>query len=252
MYDMIAQKQTELARCMPKDPEFSAWLVQSDLWSWAYSFLRIQGERVSKSSVVAALSGQLKDDVPLSLYAFLSRYKGVYQDMKTSLAMGLNLDLRMLNRWAGMLTGRDDSVPEKTLYRSNNPIIYEWELIPVHFREIKEELSSVLRTAAAAKHPADPLDKAAYVHLEIDRLYPYGEDTALVSSAALLYELMQLGLPAPELSVGDVEYNKMIAKYAEDRNRSAFTDMLSRSVYNRLEAVLTLARQAKDAEEGKI
>ena len=153
MYEMIKQKQSELAACMPQSPEFVSWLQQSDLWCWLYSFLRIQGEKVSKNSIVAAFSGELKDDIPLSLYAFVKNYKDVYQDMKTSLAMGDTLSLKMLNRWAGMLLDKDDAVPEETLYRTRNPIVYEWGLIPVHFREIREELTGVLKAAAAAKTP---------------------------------------------------------------------------------------------------
>ncbi len=249
MYGMILQKKKELQGCMPQNPEFRTWIEQSDIWCWAYSLLRVQGQRISKDIVVATQAAQLRDDIPLSLYAFVNNCKDAYFDMRTSIAMGDRLDLRMLNRWAGMLLGKSSLEPEKTLYRTNNPIVYEWELIPVHFRELRDELSAVLRTAAQAKDPEDPLDVAAYVHLEIDRLYPYGEDTTSVSFAALVYMLLKLGLPVPELSVGDIEYNKMIAKYAEDRDRSEFKNMLERSVFNRTDAVLGLARQAAEGME---
>ena len=56
------------------------------------------------------------------------------------------------------------------------------------------------------------------------------------------------GDPVPELSVGDIEYNKMLAKYADDLDRSEFVSMLSRSVYNRLDTVLNLARQAGEKD----
>ena len=249
MYEMILKKKQELLESMPKNPQFSAWLEQSDLWCWLYSVFRISGQRGSNASVVAMLAGELRDDVPLSSYAFVKNYKDVYYDMKRCIQMQATLDVRMLDRWAGMLLGKDFAAPERTLYRTNNPIVYEWELIPAHFRQIREELSGILRTAAQVKDPKDPLDKAAFVHLEVDRLYPYGEDTAAVSMAALLYQILQLGLPVPELSVGDIEYNKMIAKYVEDKDRSAFTDMLERSIYNRLDAVLSLARQAGERDD---
>ena len=248
MYEMIRQKKAQLAEVMPSNPEFKGWLEQSDLWCWLYSMFRISDQRLSKSSVVALLAGELRDDVPLSAYAFVKSYKDVYYDMKSYLAMGADLDIKMLDRWAGMILGKSSSYPAETLYRQNNPIIYEWELIPAHFREIKERLSEILRTAAGIKDPADPLDKASYVHLEIDRLYPYGEDTVFISCAALMYLIMQLGLPVPELPIGDIEYNRMIAKYAEDLDRSDFLGMLSRSVFNRLDAVVNLARQASEKD----
>lgn len=248
MYDMIKEKKARLDACMPSNPEFRTWMEQSDLWCWIYSMFRISGNRMPKNDVVTMVSGELKDNVPLSAYAAAKNYKDVYYDMKTCISMGLDLDVKMLNRWAGILLGKDTDQPQNGLYRQNNPIIYEWELIPSHFRQIPEELDGILRTAARIKDPKDPMDKASFVHLEIDRLYPYGEDTAAVSGAALMYLIMQLGLPLPELSVGDIEYNKMVAKYAEDLDREAFCDMLSRSVFNRLDAVLGLARQAADSD----
>ena len=250
MYSMILQKKAELKAMMPDDPEFTSWLEQSDLWCWLYSLLRIMGKRVSKGSVVAILAGELRDDVPLSLYAFVKSCKDVYYDMKSSLQMQSALDVKLLNRWAGMLLDKDSVFPEATLYRSNNPIVYEWELIPAHFREIKERFAEIFKNAAQVKDPKLSIEKAAYICLETNRLYPYGEDTVIASSAALLYQILEMGLPMPELPVGDVEYNKMIAKYVEDKDPSAFINMLERSIYNRLDAVISIARQAEEQAGG--
>lgn len=244
MYEMIQQKSKELAACMPSNPQFWTWIEQSDLWCWLYSMFRVSGRKMSKNSIVAMVAGELRDDAPLSAYALVNNCKIIYSDMKSYISMQADLDVRMLNRWAGMLLDKPSADPAETLYRQNNPIIYEWELIPAHFREINAKLTELLRTAAQIKDPKDPMDKISYVHLEIDRLYPYGEDTAMVAGLALMYLILQLGLPVPELSVGDIEYNKMIAKYAEDLDREPFRDMLSRSVYNRLDVVTGLARQA--------
>ena len=246
MYDMIRQKKAQLDACMPPDPEFRTWLEQSDLWCWLYSMLRISGQRMAKTSVVALVAGELRDDIPLNAYAMAKGFKDVYSDMKNCISMGLDLDTKILDHWAGMLLDKPSEDSTNGLYRQNNPIIYEWELIPVHFRQIKEELTALLRKAAQIKEPKDPIDKASYVHLELDRLYPYGEQTYLVSGAALMYQIMQLGLPLPELAVGDIEYNKMVAKYCDDLEREDFCDMLSRSVFNRLDAVLGLAKQASE------
>ena len=245
-YGQIKVKKAELDAIVAAHPELSEWIEQSDLWCGLYSIFRISGQRVSKDSVVAMAAGELRGDVPLSSYAFVKSYKDVYSDMSICLAMGAVPDLKLVNRWAGMITGRDDQTPGEGLYRLNNPVVYEWELIPVHFRTIREELEKLFRIAASIRDPEDPLDKAAYVHLELNKLYPYGEDTAAVSAAVLMYYLRQLGLPVPELSANDVEYNQMVTDYVVNSNREPFTDMLGRSVYNRLESVLTIARQAAD------
>ena len=82
--------------------------------------------------------------------------------------------------------------------------------------------------------------------MELNRLYPYGEDTVLMSMTALLYCILRLGLPAPELSIGDIEYNKMAVKYFEDRDIEPFADMLKRSIFNRLDQVLGIIKQAAE------
>ena len=245
-YSQIKAKKAELDRLADVHPELSEWIGQSDLWCWLYSYFRINGQRISKDSVVAMTAGELKEDVSLSSYAFVKACKDVYVDMGISLAMDAAPDPKLVNRWAGMITGRGDQNPGQGLYRQNNPVVYEWDLIPVHFRTLNEELAQLFRAAASMRDPEDPLARAAFVHLELNRLYPYGEDTTAVSAAVLMYYIRQLGLPLPELSAGDVEYNGMIAEYVEKSNREPFKDMLERSVYNRLEAVLTLARQAAD------
>ena len=245
-YGQIKEKKSELDRLAGSHPELGQWIEQSGLWCWLYSYFRMSGQRISKDSVVAMSAGELKEDVSLSSYAFVKACKDVYSDMGISLSMGAVPDPRLVNRWAGMMTGRDDRNPGQGLYRQNNPVVYEWDLIPVHFRTLNEELAQLFRTAASMSDPEDPLDRAAFVHLELNRLYPYGDDTTAVSAAVLMYYVRQLGLPLPELSANDVEYNGMVAEYVEKSNREPFKDMLERSVYNRLEAVLTLARQAAD------
>ena len=56
MLDKIAEKAAELKRIMPDDPQLNDWLRQSDLWCWLYSYFRISGQVVSRSSVASMVS----------------------------------------------------------------------------------------------------------------------------------------------------------------------------------------------------
>ena len=249
MTEAIAGKLAEIKARRPADPEFRKWMDQSDLWCWLYSLYRITGRRISKSTVAAVLDGEFRDDVPLVDYAFAGSCREMYADMRASIYMGDDLDARMLSRWAGIITSPDTPRQEGTLFRLNNPIVYEWEFIPPHFREIASMADDLLKSLQPVEKQADPMNAAARLHLELNRLYMFGEDTVLLSLAALLYMFLKLGLPFPELSATDTEYNKMTAVYLEDRDSSAFTGMLERSVFNRLDSILDLLKQAEPDDQ---
>ena len=157
MLDKIAEKAAELKAVMPDDPQLKEWFRQSDLWCWLYSYFRISGQTVSKGSVASMVSGELKDDIALSLYAFAGKYRDVYYDMSSSLAMEADLDARMLSRWAGMLTDPKEPRKEGSLYRLNSPIIYEWEHIPPHFKDLPKYTEELLKNCRGLKRSKDPI-----------------------------------------------------------------------------------------------
>lgn len=249
MTEAISQKLAELKARRPADPEFKKWQDQSDLWCWMYSLYRITGRSIARSTVATVLQGEFRDDIPLADYAFAGNCREMYADMRGSLYMDTDLEARMLSRWAGIITSPDGPRQDGTLFRLNNPIVYEWEFIPPHFREIASLTDGLLKSLQPVEKQADPLDAAARLHLELNRLYLFGEDTVLLSLAALFYLFMKLGLPFPELSATDVEYNKMTAHYLDTRDSSAFTAMLERSIFNRLDSILDLLKQAEPEDQ---
>ena len=249
MTEAISEKLAELKARRPADPEFKKWMEQSDLWCWMYSLYRVTGRRIAKSSVAAVLEGEFRDNIALADYAFAGGCRDVYADMRGYLSMDSDLDMRMLSRWAGMLTSPEGPRQEGTLYRLNNPIVYEWELIPPHFKEAGSMADGLLRSLQPVGRQKDPIDAAARLHLELNRMNLFGEDTILLSLAALFYLLLKMGIPFPELSATDTEYNKMTAQYLDTRDSTAFTDMLKRSIFNRLDSILDLLKQAEPGEE---
>ena len=248
MTEAISEKLAQIKARRPADPEFKKWLEQSDLWCWMYSLYRITGRRISRSTVATVLEGEFRDDIALVDYAFAGYCRDMYADMRGYLSMDADLDARMLSRWAGMISSPQGPHQEGTFYRLNNPIVYEWELIPPHFREIGSMADGLLRSLQPIEKQSAPIDAAGRLHLELDRLYLFGEDTIMLSMAALFYLFRKLGLPFPELSATDTEYNKMTARYLETRDSSDFTGMLERSIYNRLDSILDLLKQAEPEE----
>lgn len=247
---MLSEKLEELKENYPQNPEFRTWIMKSDLWSWIYSLLIIQGEKVHRTAVVNLIEGKLVDELPLSSYALAQRWQDVYRDMTACIQMQTSLEPGLVLRWARMLEEKYSDLPDGEILRRNTNAVYEWELIPVEESMVEAELTAAIKTYNLTPHdPEDPLARAAALHLKINEIYAFGGDTVSISMAVLMFCLMELGYPLPCLSVDDREYNTMMAEYVDTKDISAFRDMLTRCAYNRLEYVCSLAKHAKEKEE---
>ncbi|MBQ9912378.1 MAG: Fic family protein [Firmicutes bacterium] len=247
MIGLIREKLKELKENFPQNPEFRSWMQQSDQWSWVYSILRIRGEKVHKTAVVNMIQGSISEDLTLSAYILADHFRTVYQDMIGYIGMSTDLEQKMVLRWAKMILDLDPSVPDSSVFRQNRNVIYEWDLIPEPEEKVPELFSQLLKEyKLAGFDEEDPLKRAVKLHLEINRLYPFGEDTTFMSMIVLMFSLLELGYPLPQLSFDDREYNRMMADYIGNGDPEPFQDILERSIYNRLEAVVSLARQANE------
>ncbi len=245
MTELISEKLKAISEHGPGSAELRQWIDQSSVWYWLWSVFNVQGEPVGKRDIVMVLEGGLCESIPLNLHSFMHDYSAVYRDMKLSLTMDQALDPKTLDRWYEMLCGKKEHI-----YRMNNPIVYEWELIPVHFRDIKREYEAAVRNVLHVR-VENEVERAARMCLEISRVYPYGPDTAVMSLLAAQYVLLAAGIPFPRLTAGDVDYNKLISAYAEEGDCGGLISMFERSVLNRLEEVLQYTIEAENLNAGK-
>ena len=243
MQELIDQKIREMRELGVVNREFRIWLEQSDLWYWLYSSFRIMGEPVEKRVIVDILDGKIVEDAPIDVYNFITGYANVYKDMRNSAEMDSNPDVKLLLRWGEMLLGR---TPE---FRTDNPVVYEWNHIPPFHDNIAAETDALLRKSVQERRGMPALKWMALLYLELCRLYPFGKDTPVVAGLFLAYSLVREGYPLPSFPVGDIEYNKIIDAYVNKGEYEAFEGMLERSVLNRAEAVLQLNRRAAEVNE---
>jgi len=247
MIDLINKKLTELKENFPQDPEFRTWMQQSDQWSWIYSILKIRGDKVHKTAVVKMIQGSISEEITLAEYTLADHFRKVYQDMVSYISMSTDLELRMVCRWAKMLLDLELGVADDDVFRKNHSAVYEWDHIPEPEENVPSKFKSLIKEYInEGPDRKDPLKRAVKLHLEMNRLYPFGDETTLISMAVLMFSLLELGYPLPQLSVDDIEYNSMMTRYIEDGDIGPFKDMLERSIYNRLDAVVSLAHQANE------
>ena len=250
MQKLIEQKLQELKANFPENPEFRSWLSKSDIWGWIHGSFRIEGRPVDRSAAVDLVEGRIREEMPLSSYAFVQNYQSVYADMKACIYMQTSLTPELICRWAKMLQGLSEDTPDEDLYRKNRAIVYEWELIPVEEDKVRSGVKSLVKqyNRSLENPDMDPLERASIFHLQLLKLYPFGEETLTAALAVLMFSLLQQELPIPELTVDDRAYNTLVADFVDSGSAEPFTRMLERSVYNRLETVVSLAKQAKENE----
>ena len=245
MYKIIEEKNELLKTYRRRSAELAKWLQQSDLWYWIYSYYQIKGAPMRKRDIVDILDGKIVESVPIDAYAFIPGCAQLQKDMQSCVEMQNHPDMKLLERWASMVYGEVPALREK------NPIVYEWEHIPMHFAELPQELDKLFKKAHTGRFSGTPIERAAWLHLEFLRLYPYGEDTAKMGFLLLMYSLMQAGLPLPQLNLTDREYNSLVADYLNEMKGSGlrpFCDMLERALVNRLEAALQICYQIPEEE----
>ncbi|MCQ2565272.1 MAG: hypothetical protein MJ194_00280 [Clostridia bacterium] len=247
MFEMIDKKASELKALNPSNPEFKKWVDQSNLWYWLYFDLTMQDIKVTKRQVADILAGQLLEDAPMEIYGYIHRFAAVYRDMKNYLLMKSNLTVEMLDGWcADLFPETDEEGNQRPVRRTSTSAIYEWGHIPPHFREIKERMVSLLRSCDRQRFLGNYTDRMTQLYAGILYIYPYGDKSPIMAGVALIYCLLEEGLPVPSLSVGEQEYNKLVAEYMEHGNLEPLKNMLERSIYNRIEAVYQAALAASE------
>jgi hypothetical protein len=241
MEQEIKSKQEELANLKTDSRELRKWVEDSNLWSWVYTVFRINGQKLSKPAVVDMLKGSIREDVPLSCYSYVQRYKQMHSDMFGELSMQSTPTLKLFKRWTEILIGSCE-------FRKENPVVYEIGLIPCHFNEIEEQLNEAFKTFASSG--GGPV-QAAKLFLQIVKTYPFEEDTIDMAGAVLMYCIEAASLPVPELSVNEEEFYRLLMPYMNNGDAVPFTDMLLRCLYNRLDTVILVSKQAIENENNK-
>ena len=243
MQQIIAAKLKEFREIKPSSSALDKWIKDSSLWYWLYTAMRINGTPLDRGQILSILDGELIENLPLDTYSFIHNYAAMYNDMLGSIQMQTTPDLKLLGRWYQML------FEEEPVLRRDNPVIYQWDHVPVHFLQLKDELQALLRRFDRTRWDWSPIDRAVLLHLEFLKLYPYGEQSVCMAGALMMYSLLEDGFPLPGLSANEQDYNVAVGKYINKGDAGLMTDLTERGLLNRLESVIEVCRQAAEANE---
>ena len=242
MEDLIRSKLYEFKRLKGNDIQLNVWIRDSNLWYWLYSALRLNGRPLDKQTILSVLDGELQENLPLDLYSFIHGYASVYKDMVDCLEMQAHPDLKILERWYCNIFQT-----EELEFRKNNPVVYQWDFVPPHFLDAKKLTDKLLKDSYKTRDEGYFLEKACMQHLDLLKIYPFGENSIVMAGVLMMYVLMAYGCPLPSLNANEQDYSNLIYKYIHDGDPEPFISMVERSVLNRLDAVIEICRQAREA-----
>lgn len=235
MREILEEKLKAFKASYFENKEFKTWLKESNLWMAAFTCLRLQGIEMDKKELVSILDGKIIENVPLDLYGLLHSFKDLYKDMQACIGMQQSLDSKLINRFYKMIISGEG-------YRHTNPVVFKWGFVPPHFNSIEDEINDLCKVVE--KMP-DPIDRALKIHLGLCSIYPYGEDTAIMATIAMYYQLMLFDIPLPSFTVDDEEYNRILSAYLSN-GENYFDDMFYRSAVNRLDSVIMYGTQSQE------
>lgn len=242
MQELILKKKNEYLSIRGSDPQLRKWLKDSDLWHWLYTVMRLTGKPVSRRQILDLLGGALDENLPLNTYEFVHGCAAVHKDMEASISMQSEPDLKMLQRWYEMAFGKDFA------FRRNNPVVYQWNFVPPHFYDVKELTETMLRRYAGGRNREFPVQRALDMALELFQIYPFGDETFVMAWFLLMYELTKASVPVPSLNVGEQEFNDLVAAYLSRGNKKPIEELFENGVLERLDAVISVCRQAAEVQ----
>lgn len=240
MKELISKKLEEFRAVDKSDPRIRKWLHDSDQWFWMYTVMKLTGRPLSRYQILSILKGELDENLPLDVYEFLHSCSFVCKDMEECIGMQQDPDVKLLMRWYGM------AFNEEFKYRTRNPVVYQWNYVPCHFLDVPANVEQLLKKNALQWKDTEPVERACRLMLEFLRIYPFDDDSLIMASFLVMYELMRGGVPIPSLTAGEQEFNDLAAAYLGRGEEAPMMEMFERSVLNRLEAVITVCRQAAE------
>lgn len=247
MYREIKKKLIILNNRKPFPEETAQYIGEMCQIDWIASCLRLSGIPVSREDVDKILRGELLVNISLKTHQLVHRYVELIRHIQSMQEMETELSPEtLLEIYEFLLEPQPDFEPEqgKSYYRRNNPVLFEWHYNPPHFNEIQEQMELAFHWLDCVKQQVDPdmnpFRRAAILHNKIVEIYPFGDSTATIARAAVLYELMAAGYPPIRLSVSEQEYNRAIELYLKKDESGLLADAIERGVFDQLELMVRL------------
>ena len=208
-------------------------ISDADRIDWIYSCMKAGGFPLDRSAIVDILEGRMHVEMTLDDYTKIEQYKELFRYVDDTIGMSSRLDQKILVHLNGMIVGR------QTLIRKNLPPLRQYSHLPPQPQDVIKELRVLFRDLYEDKK-RNVIEKAAWLHNEIIRIYPFDEECEATARAALFYYLKQEGLYPVTLGLSEDEYTQIITDYVNKKDQDAFRRVLERAIYNKVDMLISL------------
>jgi Fic family protein len=205
---------------------------------WIHGSMRLDGSTISREETETILKGGVVRSARLDDHVSVERYSGLIKATNDMLAMSYYINKKMLLAFHQKLTG-DHQIG----YRKENPVLLAYNYNPPHPSEIEEQMELVMNWFYSGGMEANPVLRAACLHLRIIEVYPFDTFSEAVARAAMYYCLMENGLPPFEISMREQEYNVAIMAYLKTEDPQPFYMEVERGLYNKMEVLTRLTQE---------
>lgn len=233
MYKEISEKIKTLEEKKKAVKNWHQIVADVDRIDWIYSCMRAGGFPLDRSAIEDILNGKMHVELTLDDYTKIEQYKELFRYVDDTIGMSSRIDQKILAHLNGMIVGR------QTLIRKTLPPLRQYSFLPPQPQDVIKELRTLFRDLYDDSK-RNTIEKAAWLHNEIIRIYPFDEECEATARAALFYYLKQEGFYPVSLGLSDDEYTQIIKDYVNKKDEDAFTRVLERAVYNKVDMLVSL------------
>ncbi len=238
---VLKEKLLAFRNMGPLSPELDAYLKAQNELDWMFSAMRVSGSVLSRDDIAAVLDGEVVTKATIGDYQDLNAFRSAIRWAYDALDMQTDIDLRFITGFNDRLRG------EEVPFRKTNPVLHTFGINPIFPSDIRDELVRMTRALSDGTCGETPSEQAAFIVTETIRIYPYAEGSEKLALCLAYYHLLRAGIPPVSLGASEQEFNTAVAEAFASGDRSHLVRIFDRSIYNKLDAVLTLGKD--DAEQ---
>ena len=168
--------------------------------------LIVRNPKHQEVKVGEILEGQLQKDVPVGDYLFIQNACEAVKMAYNNIEMGNGVDGNLLKSAYRILTEEQDSG-----YRTDNPVVYNFNHVPPHCADIEERVNRSCRKIYDEQFEDDVIAKAMYIHNAIIDIWPFADFNGEIAIFAMNYYLMEQGLMPIDMPMDRQDYFDLVA-----------------------------------------
>lgn len=238
MYQELQRLKVGIQSKKPYPRSVAEQLKALDLLDLTVCGMLLEDGGLTRTDISGMIDGDMPKEVSLKQCMAVRNFQGLMDDFHNCLDLRCSLDIKLLLRFYGILTGKDGE------FRRSNYTAVDLRYVPPHSTEIGDKLNQLFKNVYRSN--ANDIRNAAMIHCGILAIYPFEEESGLMARVAMNYYLMEKGYPPVALVYNYDEYMSTMTECLKDDNDALFFWGLERAVFNKLTQVMQIIESEEE------